>query len=244
LGGFGELRIAKSKSIQQHRKLSKIIWATSSSTPPTIKELNDTIELAKSMEKELEALIRIKDDKGSMEGVDDGSMLRLSRFLEENRVDLVSQEPFSLRAANDIMSKLGAQLEPFRVVTNETSPWEEKSAAVRLANKMQKSRRNKQWRKRKRRIAEMLVKEREQFDQADQEADEWRAREIAKDIAKGKVSKSSTCDSFEAPQDEASIVENDATLEDMEDLAAVTAALGLAVTEVDFINGKCLSKSL
>ncbi|KAH7833839.1 hypothetical protein Vadar_010265 [Vaccinium darrowii] len=172
------------------------------------------------LEKELEALIRIKDDKGSMEGVDDGSMLRLSRFLEENRVDL----------------------------------------------------------------------EHEQSGQADQEADEWRAREIAKDIAKRKVSKLSTCDSFEAPQDEASIVENGATREDMEpfhvyvlgwpgaaiayvadilkvpaifikavtnvvdgdkpsiveywqNLAAVTAALGLAVIEVvDFINGKCLSK--
>lgn len=35
----------------------------------------------------------------------------------------------------------------------------------------------------------MLVKEREQLDQADQEADEWRAREIAKDIAKRKVEK-------------------------------------------------------
>ncbi|KAE9460136.1 hypothetical protein C3L33_07915, partial [Rhododendron williamsianum] len=141
-------------------------------------------------EKELEAFIRIKDCEGSMEGGEDGLMLRLSRFLKENRMDLVSQESLSLRAANAIMSKLGAQLEPFRVVTNETTPWEEKSAVVRLGNKMLKSRRNKQWRKRKRkRIAEMLVKEREQLDQADQEADEWRAREIAKDIAKRKVEK-------------------------------------------------------
>lgn len=110
-------------------------------------------------EKELEAFIRIKDCEGSMEGGEDGLMLRLSRFLKENRMDLVSQESLSLRAANAIMSKLGAQLEPFRVVTNETTPWEEKSAVVRLGNKMLKSRRNKQWRKRKRkRIAEMLVK--------------------------------------------------------------------------------------
>ena len=114
-------------------------------------------------EKELEALIRIKDCKGSVEGVDDGSaetsVLRLSRFLDDNRIDLASQESLSLRASNAVILKLGAQLEPFRVVTDESSPWEEKSAVVRLANKMQKSKRNKQWRKRKRkRIAEMLAK--------------------------------------------------------------------------------------
>ncbi|XP_058225730.1 U11/U12 small nuclear ribonucleoprotein 59 kDa protein-like isoform X1 [Rhododendron vialii] len=164
-------------------------WETTN-VSDRLKELRDTIELAKSMEKELEAFIRIKDCEGSMEGEEDGLMLRLSRFLEENRMDLVSQESLSLQAANAIMLKLGAQLEPFRVVTNETTPWEEKSAVVQLGNKMLKSRRNKQWRKRKRkRIAETLVKEREQLDQADQEADEWRAREIAKDIAKRKVEK-------------------------------------------------------
>ncbi|PSS03989.1 U11/U12 small nuclear ribonucleoprotein [Actinidia chinensis var. chinensis] len=160
-----------------------------------LKELRDTVDLAKAMEKELEALIRIKDCKGSVEGVDDGSsaetsVLRLSRFLDDNRIDLASQESLSLRASNAVILKLGAQFEPFRVVTDESSPWEEKSAAVRLGNKMQKSKRNKQWRKRKRkRIAEMLAKEHERFDQADQEADEWRAREIAKDIAKRKVEK-------------------------------------------------------
>lgn len=95
-----------------------------------------------------------------------------------------------------------------------------------------------------------------------------------------KVGKLSTSDSFEAQQVKASIIENDATLEDMEGAAvayvadilkvpaifikavtnfvdgdkplivecrqnweAVTAALGLAVTEVvDFINGKFLSE--
>lgn len=33
------------------------------------------------------------------------------------------------------------------------------------------------------------IKEREGFDEADRKADEWRAREIAKDIAKRKVLK-------------------------------------------------------
>lgn len=88
------------------------------------------------------------------------------------------------------MSKLGAQLKPFGVVADETIPWEEKSVAVRFANKRQKSQRNKRWRKRKRkRIAEMFAKEPERFEKADQEADEWRAREIANNIAKQRVEK-------------------------------------------------------
>ncbi|XVF22463.1 hypothetical protein REPUB_Repub12eG0174900 [Reevesia pubescens] len=62
-------------------------------------------------------------------------------------------------------------------------PWEEKSAASRLTNKINKSKRK------RKRIAELLAKERERFDQADREADEWRAREIAKDIASRKVEK-------------------------------------------------------
>ncbi|KAL7203293.1 hypothetical protein ACSBR2_016563 [Camellia fascicularis] len=172
---------------------SSAFWE-STNVRDRMKELRDTIDLARAMEKELEGLIRIKDSKGSMGGIDDGSaenlVLRLSRFLDDHKIDLVSQESLSLQATNAIMSKLGAQLEPFRVVADETSRWEEKSAAVRLANKMQKSKRNKQWRKRKRKsIAEMRAKEHERFDQADQAADEWRAREIAKDIAKRKVEK-------------------------------------------------------
>lgn len=65
----------------------------------------------------------------------------------------------SLQSANAVMSKFGAQLKPFGVVADETTPWEEKSVAVRFANKRQKSQRNKHWRKRKRkRIAEMFAK--------------------------------------------------------------------------------------
>ncbi|XP_052194784.1 U11/U12 small nuclear ribonucleoprotein 59 kDa protein [Diospyros lotus] len=158
-----------------------------------LKELRHTIDLAKAMQKELEALVRIKESKGPLESEDDTSetsALMLFRFLEDNRIDMRLQDSRSLQAANAVITKLGAQLEPFRVAADEKYPWEEKSAAVRLSNKIQKYNRNKKWRKRKRkRIAEMLAKERELFDQADQEADEWRAREIAKDIAKRKVEK-------------------------------------------------------
>ncbi|CAL5339956.1 unnamed protein product [Camellia sinensis] len=170
--------------------LSTAFWQNTN-VLDSLQDLRNTIDLAKAMKKELEGLIRIKDGKGSAVDVDTGStetsLLSLPRFLDNNKIDLLSQESCPLQAANAIISKLGAQLKPFGVATNETSPWEEKSAAVRLANKMQKSKQNKNWRKRKRRrIAEMLAKEHEQFDKADQEADEWRAREIANVIAKRK----------------------------------------------------------
>ncbi|CAL5397746.1 unnamed protein product [Camellia sinensis] len=169
---------------------STAFWQTTN-VLDRLQDLRNTIDLAKAMKKELEGLIRIKDSKGSAVDVDTGStetsLLSLPRLLDDNKIDLLSRESCPLQAANAIISKLGAQLKPFGVATNETSPWEEKSAAVRLANKMQKSKRNKNWRKRKRRrIAEMLAKEHEQFDKADQEADEWRAREIANVIAKRK----------------------------------------------------------
>ncbi|EOX95841.1 Programmed cell death protein 7 isoform 3 [Theobroma cacao] len=136
------------------------------------------------MQKELEILTMIKN------GSTDPSVSEFLKYLEDRRIDLDTQESISMEAANSLMSKLRAQLEPFRYVVDEASPWEEKSAAARLANKINKSKRNKLWRKRKRkRIAEMLSKERERFDQADREADEWRAREIAKDIASRKVEK-------------------------------------------------------
>ncbi|XAR54003.1 hypothetical protein NMG60_11028978 [Bertholletia excelsa] len=172
---------------------SSAFWETTN-VRHCLKELRNTIDLAKTMQKELEALIGMKDGKASAEGVDEGSeessLMGIFRFINDNRIELKFQESVSLQAANDIIFKLGTQLEPFRLATSETSPWEEKSIAVRLANRIQKSKRNKRWRKRRRKqIAENLAKECERFDQADQEADEWRAREIAKDIAKRKVEK-------------------------------------------------------
>ncbi|KAG2720464.1 hypothetical protein I3760_02G036600 [Carya illinoinensis] len=173
--------------------ISCAFWETKN-VEDQVKELQDTLDLAKAMEKELEMLAMIKDGNGSEKSEDYGSsgisVHRFKKILEDKGVSLESQESLSVEAANTLMSKLRAQLEPFKVIMDERTPWEEKSAAVRLSDKIRKYKRNKLWRKRKRkRIAEMLTKEREQFEQADQEADEWRAREIAKDIAKGKVEK-------------------------------------------------------
>ncbi|XP_050243612.1 U11/U12 small nuclear ribonucleoprotein 59 kDa protein [Quercus robur] len=159
-----------------------------------LRELQDTLDLAKAMKKELEILMMIKDGKECVQDEDSGTNAifidRFKKILKDKRISLESQESLSVEAVNALMSKLRAQLEPFRVIVDEATPWEEKSAVVRLSNKIQKNKRNKLWRKRKRkRIAEMLTKEREQFEQADKEADEWRAREIAKDIAKRKVEK-------------------------------------------------------
>lgn len=104
-------------------------------------------------QKELEILTMIKD--GSM----DPSVSEFLKYLEDRRIDLETQELLSLEAANALMSKLRAQLEPFRYVADEGIPWEEKSAVARLTNKIKKSKRNNLWRKRKRkRIAELLAK--------------------------------------------------------------------------------------
>ncbi|XP_009142681.1 U11/U12 small nuclear ribonucleoprotein 59 kDa protein isoform X2 [Brassica rapa] len=157
-------------------------WNTKNITDQ-LKNLQDTIHLAKSMEKELDALRMIKDGKDSMEGVE-----CLRRYVESVKVDLEEQEKLSVEAANSLMSTLRAQLEPFRFVVDESSPWEEKSAAARLSCRMKKSKRNKLWKKKKRRcVAEMRAKEPERFEQADREADEWREKEMAKDMANRKV---------------------------------------------------------
>ncbi|KAM7508609.1 hypothetical protein LguiA_019062 [Lonicera macranthoides] len=164
---------------------SSTFWDTTN-VHNRLRGLRETIELAKAMQKEMEMLIAMKDGKNEPNILNQS----LSKFLEDNRINLASQESVSLEAANALISKLGFELEPFKVITDDGAPWEEKSAAVRLANKLQKYKRNKRWRKRKRKfIAESLAEEHARFDQADQEADEWRAREIAKDIAKRKVEK-------------------------------------------------------
>ncbi|KAL2328877.1 hypothetical protein Fmac_022304 [Flemingia macrophylla] len=157
-------------------------------------ELQHTLNLAKAMQKELEMLMKIKDGEGSLEdvkrGLNEPCLSGFVKCLEDERVSVESHESLAVEAANSLMSRLRAQLEPFRHVSDEATPWEEKSAAARLADRVNKSKRNKLWRKRKRkRVAEMLAKEREQFDQMDREADEWIAREHAKEIANSKVLK-------------------------------------------------------
>ncbi|XP_039030969.1 U11/U12 small nuclear ribonucleoprotein 59 kDa protein [Hibiscus syriacus] len=158
-------------------------WATRN-VRDRLCELQDTLNLANAVQKELEVLTMIKN--GSM----DPSVSEFLKYLEDRGIDLETQELLSMEAANALMSKLRAQLEPFRYVSDEATRWEEKSAVAKLTNKIKKYKRNKLWRKRKRkRIAESLAKEHERFDQADREADEWRAREIAKDVASRKVEK-------------------------------------------------------
>lgn len=159
-----------------------------------LKELQDTLTLATSMQKELEMLMTIKSTEGSVEDGEgestDPYACGLYEYLKDRKIDLEAQESLSVNAANALMSRLRAQLEPFRVIIDDATPWEEKSMAARLSNKILKSKRNKLWRKRKRQCAaEIRTKEHEQFDQADHVADEWRAREIAKDAAQLKMEK-------------------------------------------------------
>lgn len=159
-----------------------------------LKELQDTLTLATSMQKELEMLMTIKSTEGSVEDGEgestDPYACGLYEYLKDRKIDLEAQESLSVNAANALMSRLRAQLEPFRVIIDDSTPWEEKSMAARLSNKILKSKRNKLWRKRKRQCAaEIRTKEHEQFDQADRVADEWRAREIAKDAAQLKMEK-------------------------------------------------------
>ncbi|KAF9591523.1 hypothetical protein IFM89_004577 [Coptis chinensis] len=176
--------------IQPNPVISSSFWVNQN-VHNHLKQLRDTIHLAKTMKKELEVLVLSKENSGTLDiASDDVSVHLVSEILNGKGVSLEMQESQSLEAANSLLSVLKGQLEPLNVLMSQTSAWEEKSAAVRLSNKIHKYKRNKLWRKRKRKhIAEMVVKEREKFDQVDQEADDWRAREIAKDIAQRKVEK-------------------------------------------------------
>ncbi|XP_010669704.2 U11/U12 small nuclear ribonucleoprotein 59 kDa protein isoform X1 [Beta vulgaris subsp. vulgaris] len=163
-----------------------------------LKDLHETLFLANSLKKELEMMMKMKEAKGYIgkgnDGVDgsiDGLELdEYLKFFEDNKIDFDAQELILVEVANGVMSKLRFLLEPFRVVTDDGIPWEEKSSVVRLRDKINKSKRNKLWRKKKRRrVAELLAKKGEQFEKLNREADEWRAKEIAKDMAQQKVEK-------------------------------------------------------
>ncbi|ONK66952.1 uncharacterized protein A4U43_C06F13910 [Asparagus officinalis] len=169
-----------------------------------LRNLQEAVYLAKALRKELEEINLIRQSNENNASVRDSFCdnpseknssssandlpLQVPHMLKESRIGLDTQESLSLEAARSLVSSLRDQLVPFRAVTSETSSWEEKSLAARLAQKLQKAKRNKRWKKKKRkRVAELLRKERESYNKADQDADEWRAREIAKDIAKRKV---------------------------------------------------------
>ncbi|OAY84966.1 U11/U12 small nuclear ribonucleoprotein 59 kDa protein [Ananas comosus] len=151
-------------------------------------KLRETITISKPLLNELQEILLLRKLNESNAQEDSTPETVLQEIVNRKRINLDAQESLSIEAANSLCSHLKLLLGPLSSITNQASPWEERSAAVRLAQKRQKSVRNTRWRKRKRKqFAELLRKERENYDKADQEADEWRAREIAKDIARRKM---------------------------------------------------------
>lgn len=107
-------------------------------------------------------LMIIKEGKTFEQSADnvrvDSSIGEFSDYLKDRRINLGLQESRSVEVAAALMKRFRTQLHPFRMVTDESNPWEE-NAAVRLSSKLLKAKRNKQWRKTKRkRIAESLAK--------------------------------------------------------------------------------------
>ncbi|PUZ58770.1 hypothetical protein GQ55_5G534800 [Panicum hallii var. hallii] len=168
-----------------------------------VRKLQETIEVSTALINELEeiAATRNPSDAAAQEsdsssanlpsGSADSSEDKPLRFVELARSMGVSQdthESMATDAANYLCHQLQHLLAPIASAINQSGPWEERSAMARLTQKLQKAKRNKRWRKRKRKhVAELFQKERADYDRIDQEADEWRAKQIAKDIAKRKV---------------------------------------------------------
>uniref|UniRef100_A0A1D1YXZ3 Programmed cell death protein 7 n=1 Tax=Anthurium amnicola TaxID=1678845 RepID=A0A1D1YXZ3_9ARAE len=168
-----------------------------------LRSLKRTLGLLKAVQKELDTILLVRKSE-CQDDVSDSSfssptditkyygyediVQEFSKAISEKRTSLNLQESLSLEAANSLIKILRDQLMPVSIISNQTSSWEERSVATRFAQKLQKFKRNKRWKKKKRKqIAEKISKEHEMFDKADLEADEWRAKEIAKDIARRKV---------------------------------------------------------
>uniref|UniRef100_A0A0E0BZB0 Uncharacterized protein n=1 Tax=Oryza meridionalis TaxID=40149 RepID=A0A0E0BZB0_9ORYZ len=165
--------------------------------------LQETVELATAVINELEEIAQARNSRdastqgsdsssGQLSSEPDGSSAdRPRHFVELARAMKISQdthESLATDAANYLCSQIQNLLAPIYPAVNQGGPWEERSAMIRLAQKLQKSKRNKRWRKRKRKhVAELFQKEHADYDRIDQEADEWRARQIAKDMAQRKV---------------------------------------------------------
>ncbi|KAM3348257.1 hypothetical protein ACQJBY_021891 [Aegilops geniculata] len=168
-----------------------------------LKKLQETVAISGALINELEeiALVRNSSDASAQEpdssavesssgsGVSSaGRPCHFSELASEIKISQDTHESLATDAANYLCSQLQHLLAPISSAINQDGPWAEKSAMVSLAQKLQKSKRNKRWRKRKRKhVAELFQKESAEFDRVDQEADEWRARQIANDIAKRKV---------------------------------------------------------
>uniref|UniRef100_A0A7N0UKR8 Uncharacterized protein n=1 Tax=Kalanchoe fedtschenkoi TaxID=63787 RepID=A0A7N0UKR8_KALFE len=164
---------------------SSNFWVANTNSNSNLKDryrqLHRSLLLAKTMKEELEMLPTSTSSQHSpsISSVDENTLTFTTDHLS-----------LCVQAANSLVSHLTYQLEPFRLVADESGLWEDKSVAVSLANKFHKTRRNKQWRKRKRkRLAEMHTKQVEHFDLEDHDADEWRAKEIANDMSKQKLEK-------------------------------------------------------
>ncbi|BBM99243.1 hypothetical protein MPTK1_1g19830 [Marchantia polymorpha subsp. ruderalis] len=96
-----------------------------------------------------------------------------------------SSASLAIQAARKLKNVVELQLQPLQEALDGKA-----AAVAKLTLKRQKLLRNRKWRTRKRRrIAEALRKERDRYEEADREADEWRAKEIAKSIAKRKMEK-------------------------------------------------------
>uniref|UniRef100_A0A453EHJ5 Programmed cell death protein 7 n=1 Tax=Aegilops tauschii subsp. strangulata TaxID=200361 RepID=A0A453EHJ5_AEGTS len=168
-----------------------------------LKKLQETVAISSALINELEeiALVRNSSDASAQEpdssavasssgsGVSSaGRPCHFSDLASEIKISQDTHESLATDAANYLCSQLQHLLAPISSAINQDGPWAEKSAMVSLAQKLQKSKRNKRWRKRKRKhVAELFQKESAEFDRIDQEADEWRARQISNDIAKRKV---------------------------------------------------------
>ncbi|GJN38180.1 hypothetical protein PR202_gb27198 [Eleusine coracana subsp. coracana] len=169
-----------------------------------VKKLQETIEVSRALANELEEIAATRDSgdasvpesdpsssakfalgSGSPSQAKPLDFIELARAL---KIGPEAHESMAIDAANYLCYQLQHLLAPISSVINQSGPWEERSAMVRLTQKLHKAKRNKRWRKRKRKhVAELYQKEREDYERIDQEADEWRARQIAKDIAKRKV---------------------------------------------------------
>lgn len=93
---------------------------------------------------------------------DGSSADRPRHFVELARAMKISQdthESLATDAANYLCSQIQNLLAPIYPAVNQRGPWEERSAMIRLAQKLQKSKRNKRWRKRERKhVAELFQK--------------------------------------------------------------------------------------
>ncbi|CAL4978712.1 unnamed protein product [Urochloa decumbens] len=130
-----------------------------------VKRLQETVEVSSALINELEEIATTRNSGDAVAQESDLSSTKLPSEFGD------SSEDMPLRHFVELARSMG-----------------ERSAMVRLAQKLQKAKRNKRWRKRKRKhVAELFEKERADYDRIDHEADEWRAKQIAKDIAKRKV---------------------------------------------------------